>query len=114
MTNHQIDVFFHNNCFDGVCNSAVFSRLYRLVAQERGRSEFWLFAIDVDNLKIVNNRFKSHQVTDAALAEFAARIRSVLRPELDYVVGGGTGPQVSDFPAGFRWRAGTGDDCSHG
>ena len=33
MTNHhRIDVFFHNNCFDGVCSSAVFSRLYQAVA----------------------------------------------------------------------------------
>jgi len=50
MTNHhQIDVFFHNNCFDGVCNSAVFSRLYRLVAQERGclRRQPGLFAARV-------------------------------------------------------------------
>ena len=32
MTNHhQIDVFFHNHCFDGVCSAAVFSRLYREV-----------------------------------------------------------------------------------
>ena len=79
-------------------------QFYRLVAQERGRSEFWLFAIDVDNLKIVNNRFKSHQVTDAALAEFAARMRSVLRPDLDYVVRGEPGRKFLIFmPVADGW-----------
>lgn len=61
-------------------------RLYRVIIQDIGRQDIWCLAIDLDNLKVINDTLSDHNVTNDALAEFVARIKQALRPETDFVV----------------------------